>query len=377
MTTLENLALSCQGHITIKSKIYSHIDKLLQILLDKISVIPKNQYFGQFFEDALKMGCFGNEVFGIPETTSKLSELLKNVHDETFTSRKWGIGSFRLTGAIHVTATHIQLPRVGTLRLKESGYLPMTAKILSATISERAGRWFVSLLVEEERPKIVQQQAACGVDVGISALATLDDGTQFANPNAIAHAQEQLHRTQRRVSRKVTGRQNRKKAVRRVARLHYRVSCIRKDAIHKATTTITKSFGVIGIEGLHVAGMVKNHHLAGAVSDASFAEFHRQLTYKTAWRGGQVVKGDRFYPSSKTCSVCGTKKTSLKRSDRLFDCEACGASMNRDVNASKNIKHTVSSTGINACGDGRLQASASARRGRRKKTPGKAEVLFG
>jgi putative transposase len=295
-----------------------------------------------------------------------------------FKSKKRGVGSFRMTGAIHVTATHIQLPRLGTLRLKETGYLPTDAKILAATVSEKAGRWFVSIQVEEERPQPMQNNAVCGVDVGISALATLDNGTQFENPKALSQLQEQLKRLQKRVSRKVKGSQNRKKAVKRLARLHYRIACVRKDAIHKATTTITKSFGVIGIEDLNVSGMVKNHSLAGAISDASFAEFHRQLAYKADWTGGQVIKADRFFPSSKTCSACGMKKDDLKLADRLFVCTHCGLTLNRDVNAALNLKHvTASSAGINARRDGKVQPSGGGRQRSEKKTPDKVYVLFG
>ena len=295
-----------------------------------------------------------------------------------FKSKKRGVGSFRLTGAIHVTQTHIQLPRLGRLRLKECGYLPTVAKILSATVSEKAGRWFVSVHVEEDIPTPKRNDTACGVDVGIAALATLDNGTQFENPKALSRLQERLTRAQRSVSRKTKGSQNRKQAVKRLARVHSRIACIRKDAIHKATTTITKLFGVIGIEDLHVAGMVKNHHLASAVSDASFAEFHRQVAYKAAWRGGIVVKADRFFASSKTCSACGTKKDTLALSARVFVCDVCGATLNRDVNAAINLRtYTASFAGINARRDGKVQPSGSVRQRSEKKTPEKTDVLFG
>lgn len=295
-----------------------------------------------------------------------------------FKSKKRGIGSFRLTGAIHVTQTHIQLPRLGRIRVKEAGYLPTAAKISAATVSEKAGRWFVSVHVEEDIPTPKRNDTACGVDVGIAALATLDNGTQFANPKALSHLQERLTRAQRSVSRKVKGSQNRKQAVKRLARVHSRIACVRKDAIHKATTMITKSFGVIGIEDLNVSGMMKNHRLASAISDASFAEFHRQLDYKAAWRGGIVVKADRFFASSKTCSACGTKKDTLTLSERVFVCDVCGVTLNRDVNAAINLKqHTVSSTGINARRDGKVQPSGGVRQRSEKKTPNKPSVLFG
>jgi len=114
---------------------------------------------------------------------------------------------------------------------------------------------------------------------------------------------------------------------------------------------------VIGIETLNVNGMLKNHRLAKSIADASFSEFHRQLKYKVEWHGGQVIVADRFYPSSKTCSRCGTVKETLSLSERTFRCDECGLVIDRDQNAAINLKHyTVSSTGINACGDGRLQS---------------------
>ena len=295
-----------------------------------------------------------------------------------FKSKKRGIGSFRLTGAIHVTQTHIQLPRLGRIRLKEAGYLPTAAKIFAATVSEKAGRWFVSAQVEEDHPTPNSNPAAYGVDVGIAALATLDNGTQFENPKALSRLQKRLKCLQKRVSRKVKGSQNRKNAVKRLALLHHRIACVRKDAIHKATTMITKSFGVIGMETLNVSGMMKNHCLASAVSDASFAEFHRQLAYKAAWRGGIVAKADRFFASSKTCSACGTKKDTLTLSERMFVCDHCGATLNRDVNAAINLStSTASFAGINARGDGTVQPSGGVRQRSEKKTPEKMNVLFG
>jgi putative transposase len=274
-----------------------------------------------------------------------------------FKSRKKGVGSFRLTGSIQVKTDKVKLPRLGWLKLKEKGYLPMNAKILSAIVSERAGRWFVSLQVQEEMKDLNPSSASCGVDVGITALATLDDGTTFENPKALKTLEERLIRLQRRVSRRKKGGHNRKKAVRQLSRLHYKIACIRKDAIHQATTAITRQYSKIGIETLNVKGMLKNHHLAKSIADASFSEFHRQLIYKAGWKNGQIIKVERFYPSSKICSQCGEIKTSLKLLERVFHCKHCGFTIDRDLNAAINLRNcTVSSTGINACRDGGLQS---------------------
>lgn len=295
-----------------------------------------------------------------------------------FKSRHRGIGSFRLTGSIKVTSGKVKLPRLGWLRLKEKDYLPQEAHILSATVSEKAGRWFVSLQVKEEQPEPEPKTEACGVDIGIKNLATLHDGTTFENPRELSKLRERLNRAHTQVSRKKKGSQNRKKAVKRLQKLYLRTGNVRKDAIHKATTAITKQYGMIGIEDLNVSGMMKNHKLANAVSDASFSEFHRQLTYKAEWNGGQIVQADRWFPSSKTCSGCGTKKEILTLSERVFCCDICGLTIDRDVNAAINLKNnTGSSPGINACGVGKVQPSGGGRRGSKNETPDKTYVLFG
>lgn len=271
-----------------------------------------------------------------------------------FKSRSKRIGSFRLTGWIRVKVDKVKLPRLGWVRLKQKNYLPTDKKILSATVSEKAGRWFVSVQVEEERESLVPSNISCGVDVGICHLATLDDGTVFENPKALLKLEHKLTRQHKIISRRKQGSRNRKKAVRTLQRLYYRIACVRKDAIHKATTSITRRYGVIGIESLNVNGMLKNRSLAKSIADASFSEFHRQLTYKSTWNGGQVIKVDRFFPSSKMCSQCGWIKTDLKLADRVFFCEQCGMVLDRDHNAAINLKKcTVGSTGSEACGEER------------------------
>ena len=151
------------------------------------------------------------------------------------------------------------------------------------------------------------------------------------------------------VSRKQKGSNNRRKAVQKLGQQHYRDTCIRKDAIHKATTAIAKQASVIVIESLNVAGMMKNHRLAQAVGDASMSEFHRQLRYKVACRGGQVIEADRFFPSSKMCSGCGERKDNLSLSDREYVCEKCGSVIDRDLNAAINLKNLAVSLTVTAC----------------------------
>jgi putative transposase len=161
-----------------------------------------------------------------------------------FKSRHRGIGSFSLTGSIHVESDRVKIPRIGWIRLKEHGYIPTDVKIISTTVSEKAGRWFVSISVEQEIEQPARKPDSVGVDVGVSTLATLSDGSKFENPKPLNQAQKRLRLLQKSVSRKVKGSSNRRKAVRLVQRQHYRISCIRKDASHKSTTAITKSYGL-------------------------------------------------------------------------------------------------------------------------------------
>lgn len=276
-----------------------------------------------------------------------------------FKSRHKSPLKFRLTGSIRTAedGKRIKLPHLGWLRLKEVGYLPgpkqEDVKIQSASLSEQAGRWFVSLTYRIEIPNVLQRPRTkvVGVDVGIKSLAVTSDGQVFENPRALSSCQRRLRRAQKALARKQKGSQNRLKAKRRVAKLYYQVSCIRKDALHKATTAIVRNADVLVVESLNVAGMLRNHRLARSLSDASLSEFLRQLGYKAAWSGVQIIEAPRFYPSSKTCSGCGHVKSDLTLSDRVYECSSCGLSTDRDLNAAINLKNLAPSSGVPACGE--------------------------
>jgi putative transposase len=259
-----------------------------------------------------------------------------------FKSKKHGLGGFRLTGAIHVFEKAIQLPRLGMLRLKERGYLPGGGvHILSATVSEKAGRWFVSLQVEMEVPDpLMEERPVAGVDLGINRMAQVSDGTYFENPRALKSILTKLKRLQRVVSRRQKGSANRKKAVKQLARAHFRVSNIRKNALHQATTYLTRTKSVIMLENLNVGGMMKNHHLAQAIADVGMYEFRRQLQYKGQWYGCKVLLADRFFPSTKRCSQCGHEK-SISLAERVYSCEYCGQVIDRDLNAAINLEQLL------------------------------------
>ncbi|HEY7341847.1 MAG TPA: RNA-guided endonuclease TnpB family protein [Ktedonobacterales bacterium] len=263
-------------------------------------------------------------------------------------TRKKGLGSFRLTGRIFVFPDSIQLPRLGRLRLKERGYLPTSSttsvKILSATISERAGHWYVSIQVESGQEALENIGPVVGVDLGVKALATLSDGTVIANPRPLRRRLKKLKRLQRAVSRKRNGSQNRKKAVRRLARLHRRIAQQRANTLHYLTSRLAKTKSVVVIEDLNVAGMLKNHHLAQAISDVGFAEFRRQLIYKAAWYGCRVVVASRWEPSSRTCSECGAVKAELSLAERIYHCDHCGFECDRDLNAAVNLSRLAGSS---------------------------------
>ena len=272
-----------------------------------------------------------------------------------FKKKSKAIGSFRLTGSIKVFSESVQLPRIGNMRFHEHGYIPTDAKVLSATVSEQAGHWYVSVQVEEEYARPEQRStSAIGVDLGIKTLATLSDGTTFENPRALKHAQKKLRQLEKQKSRRTKGSKNRAKTQRAIAKVHARIAHIRKNASHKLTSYLIKNHNVIAMEDLHVVGMLKNHCLAQAVSDSNFGEIRRQLEYKAKWYGVRLVTIDRFYPSSKTCSACGYVKPELLLSERTFICETCGKVLDRDLNAAINIrKVAVSSIGTqNACGVG-------------------------
>jgi putative transposase len=225
-----------------------------------------------------------------------------------FKTKKKGIGSFRLTGTIHVADKYVQLPRLGKLRFKEKGekkkYIPTSGvKILSATVSEQAGRWFVSVQVEEEVANPVPATGkAIGVDLGIKALATCSDGRTIENPKALRRNLKKLKRLGRSHSRKVKGSKNRKKATHKLARQHARIANIRQDALHKATSSLiakTKPESerpqCVVIEDLNVSGMLKNRKLSRAIADVGLYEFRRQLTYKADQAGSHINVVSRWF----------------------------------------------------------------------------------
>lgn len=270
-----------------------------------------------------------------------------------FKSKNRCLGGFRLYGSITIEVGRIKLPRIGWLRLKESNYLPIDTKINSVTVKERAGRWFVSVHVEEQIAVSENQGPAIGLDMGLKSFVVGSDGSSLESPKPLMRSLRRLQVLSRRHSRKQKGSMNRRKSANRLAKLHYRISCQRMDFLHKATSDLTKTKSVIVVEDLNVCGMLKNSRLARSISDAGWSEFVRQIEYKAAWNGSSVVKAGRFYPSTKTCSDCGMVKDEMLLSERIYCCDGCGLVLDRDMNAARNLLSlsTGSSSGFKACGD--------------------------
>jgi len=266
----------------------------------------------------------------------------KHVHDRfTLTNDQFSIKGSR-----------IHIPHLGWVRMHE--FLRFSGKIISATISRVAARWFVSITVDTQDnahlPK-AENQGTVGVDLGVSALATLSTGESVIGPKAYKAQLNRLKRLSKSLSRKQKKSQGREKAKRKLAKLHARIRCIRQNGLHQLTTDLTRRFHTIGIEDLHVKGMLKNHRLARAIADMGFYEFRRQLEYKANWRGSIVVMADRWFPSSKLCSCCGHKQETMPLSVREWQCSICHVEHNRDLNAAINLeKYAVSST-VKACGE--------------------------
>jgi putative transposase len=275
----------------------------------------------------------------------------KGVHDRFTISND----QFSLDGC------RIRIPRLGWVRMCEP--LRFAGKIMSATVSRTASRWYVSINVEAAATSHLPQaenQGAVGVDLGVTALATLSTGeAPIAGTKPHRALLERLRRLGRSLTRKQKGSANRRKAKIKLAKLHARIAAIRADALHKLTTDVTRRFHTIGIEDLNVRGMAKNRCLARSILDMGWFEFRRQVQYKAAMRGGEVVVASRFFASSKTCSTCGYKLEALPLSVRAWTCPGCGAQHDRDVNAAINLKNMAASSAVSACGE------AGAGRGRK------------
>ena len=251
----------------------------------------------------------------------------------------------------------VKIPTLGWIRLKEFGYIPVNSIVKSGTVSQKADRYYVSILVEETDIKISNpNNAGVGIDLGIKEFAVCSDGIKFKNINktsTVKKVEKKLKREQRKLSRKYESlkirnknikegratRQNIQKQIIKVQKLHQRLTNIRTDYINKIVSSIIKQKpSYVTIEYLNVKGMMKNKHLSKAIASQKFFEFKTKLTVKCKENNIELRIVDRFYPSSKTCSQCGKIKKDLKLSDRIYKCD-CGLTIDRDLNASINLKN--------------------------------------
>ncbi len=250
-----------------------------------------------------------------------------------------------------------------TLHIHWSRPLPAGATPTTITVSrDTAGRYFVSILLEEDIAPLRVTAGPVGIDLGLHEVVVLDTGEKVGNPRYFAKDEKQLAKAQRRLAKKKQrGSKNRDKARRIVARIHARIADRRRDFTHKLSTRIIRENQTICLESLQVKAMEKHPTLAEAIHDVGWGEFIRQLEYKATWYGRTVIRIDRWYPSSKRCHACSHLLNSLSLDVRVWTCPACGVNHDRDVNAAKNIV-AVGLT-VSASGETVRPTTASARVG--------------
>lgn len=249
---------------------------------------------------------------------------------------------------------HVYLPKVGWVKIVL--HRPLEGKPKSLTVSKtKSGEYYASVLCEVEVTVQPNGKPSVGVDLGLKDFAVLSTGEKVEHPKYLKHAERRLKKLQKRLSRKKKGGANRNKARLLVARQHEHVARQRADFLHKLSRRLVAEHGAIHLEDLNIPGMLANHRLAKSIADSGWGMFGRFCEYKADWYGSQVVRADRFYPSSKTCGVCGCINHDLTLSDRFWTCENCGAHHDRDINAAVNLLHetTVGATESLRMGRGR------------------------
>jgi len=247
-----------------------------------------------------------------------------------------------------VDGKRLRILKLGWVRMREA--LRFTGRVVSACLSRTADHWYASITVDCPDPPLppAENQGAVGVDLGITRLATLSTGETIEGPKALKRMLNKMRRLSRALSRKVKGSANRAKAALKLARLHERITHLRRAGLHQLTSSLARRFHTIGIEDLNIKGMLRNRKLARSIADMGWSEFRRQIVYKAAWHGSQVIMVDCWYPSSKTCSACGHVLEALALAQRSWTCPGCGAAHDRDVNAAVDLMHMAVSSTVTA-----------------------------
>ena len=266
-----------------------------------------------------------------------------------FKSKKHPVQSYttkNVNNSIAVVDRFIKLPKLGLMKFAKSQH--PKGRVLTATIRKNAsGKFFVSLLVEEDIQPLPKTNSGIGVDLGVTDFAILSDGQKIDNNKFTSKMEKKLQREQRKLSKRgllakkngitLYEAKNYQKQKRKVARLHEKVANQRSDFLNKLSTEIIKNHDIICIEDLHTKGMLRNHKLAKSISDVSWSGFVSKLQYKADWYGRKVIKVDKWFPSSQICSACGHKDGKKPLSIREWTCPICDIHHDRDINASKNI----------------------------------------
>jgi putative transposase len=245
----------------------------------------------------------------------------------------------------------VKLPVIGKVKMHEKLRFS-EGRIMSGSVSRQADKWFISINVDVEdnyKKENINKNGIIAIDLGLNSFTTDSNGNKTNAPKPLKKHEKKLKRLQRQHARKQKGSKNKEKSRLKLARKHKKIADIRRDFIHKTTTTLCNENQVIVMESLKVQNMMKNHCLAKAISDVGWGEFRRQVEYKSLIYDNLVIKADTFFPSSKTCSNCGSINHDLTLSDRVFNCPDCGSSIDRDIGATYNL-HTLGLREIHACG---------------------------